>query len=158
MNNSIARFSVSRQPDEVSDRDNQLERRRRDIEDIACADALSIYLTDIGEPGEQFEIEARIERLNEFWGGKKLSEVNAQTCAAYVRHRGNRGGARRDLETFRAAINHHAKEGFIGAWYACRFHLRARHVIAGSRRSSSADLASSAPSGEADDPFGDVER
>jgi integrase len=90
----------------------QPERRRQDIEDIDCADVLSIYLTDIGEPGDQFEIEARIERLNEFWGGKKLSAVNARTCAAYVKHRGNRGGARRDLETFRAAINHHAKEGF----------------------------------------------
>ena len=90
----------------------QPERRRQDIEDIDCADVLSIYLTDIGEPGDQFEIEARIERLNEFWGGKKLSKVSAQTCAAYVKHRGNRGGARRDLETFRAAINHHAKEGF----------------------------------------------
>jgi len=90
----------------------QPERRRQDVEDIDCADVLSIYLTDIGEPGDQFEIEARIERLNEFWGGKKLSEVNAQTCAAYGKHRGNRGGARRDLETFRAAINHHAKEGF----------------------------------------------
>jgi len=89
----------------------QPERRRQDIEDIDCADVL-IYLTDIREPGDQFEIEARIERLNEFWGGKKLSKVSAQTCAAYVKHRGNRGGARRDLETFRAAINHHAKEGF----------------------------------------------
>jgi hypothetical protein len=59
----------------------QPERRRQDIEDIDCADVLSIYLTDIGEPGEQFEIEARIERLNEFWGGKKLLAVNAQTCA-----------------------------------------------------------------------------
>jgi integrase len=41
-----------------------------------------------------------------------LSEVNAHTCLAYARHRGNRGGARRDLESLRAAINHHAKEGF----------------------------------------------
>jgi integrase len=90
----------------------QPERRRQDIEDIDCADVLSIYLTDIGEPGDQFEIEARIGRLNEFWGGKKLAQVNSQTCAVYVKHRGNRGGARRDLETFRAAINHHAKEGF----------------------------------------------
>jgi integrase len=90
----------------------QPERRRQDIEDIDCADVLSIYLSDIGEPGDQFEIEARIERLNEFWGGKKLSKVSAQTCSAYVKHRGNRGGARRDLETLRAAINHHAKEGF----------------------------------------------
>jgi integrase len=90
----------------------QPERRRQDIEDIDCADVLSIYLTDIGEPGGQFEIEARIERLNEFWGGRKLSAVNAQSCAAYVKSRGSRGGARRDLETFRAAINHHSKEGF----------------------------------------------
>jgi integrase len=90
----------------------QPERSRRDIENIDCADVLSIYLTDVGEPGEQFEIAARIGRLNEFWGGKTLSQVNAQTCAAYARHRGNRGGARRDLEGLRAAINHHSKEGF----------------------------------------------
>jgi hypothetical protein len=90
----------------------QPQRRRQNIENIDCADVLSIYLTDIGEPGGQFEIEARIDRLNEFWGGEKLSAVNAQACAAYVKRRGTRGGARRDLETFRAGINHHAKEGF----------------------------------------------
>jgi integrase len=72
---------------------------------------LSIYLTDVGEPGEQFEIEARIGRLNDFWGGKTLSEVNSRSCAGYIKHRGRAGGARRDLQTFRAAINHHAKEG-----------------------------------------------
>lgn len=90
----------------------QPERSRRDIEDIDCADVVSIYLTDIGEPDEQYEIEPRIERLNEYWGGKMLAHVNAQTCAGYTKHRGGRGGARRDLETLRAAINHHAKEGF----------------------------------------------
>ena len=90
----------------------QPERSRRDIEDIDCADVLSIYLTDIGEPGEQHEIEPRIERLNEYWGGKMLAQVNAQSCTGYAKHRGNPGGARRDLETLRAAINHHAKEGF----------------------------------------------
>jgi integrase len=88
------------------------ERRHRDIDQIDCADVLSIYLGDVGEPGDQFEIAARIGRLNEFWGGKMLSAVNAQTCLAYAKHRGNNGGARRDLETLRAAINHHAKEGF----------------------------------------------
>jgi integrase len=88
------------------------ERRRQDIEDIDCADVLSIYLTDVGEPGDQFEVTARIGRLNEYWGGKTLSQVNSQTCAGYVKHRGSRGGARRDLETFRATINHHAKEGY----------------------------------------------
>jgi integrase len=90
----------------------QPARRHRDIEEIDCADVLSVYLSDVGEPGDQFEIAARIGRLNEFWGGKMLSEVNAHTCLAYARHRGNKGGARRDLESLRAAINHHAKEGF----------------------------------------------
>jgi integrase len=33
-------------------------------------------------------------------------------CRAYTKHRGNDGGSRRDLEDLRAAINHHAKEGF----------------------------------------------
>jgi len=42
------------------------ERRRRDIEEIDCADVLAIYLTDVGEPNDQFELEARIERLNEY--------------------------------------------------------------------------------------------
>ncbi|GLR92469.1 hypothetical protein ACVMFA_007235 [Bradyrhizobium liaoningense] len=90
----------------------QPERSRQDIEDIDCADVLSIYLTDIGEPGEQHEIEPRMKRLNEYWGGKTLAQVNAQTCAGYTKRRGSSGGARRDLETLRAAINHHAKEGF----------------------------------------------
>jgi integrase len=90
----------------------QPTRRHRDIEEIDCADVLSIYLSDIGEPGDQFEIAARIGRLNEFWGGRMLSEINAHSCGAYLKHRGSKGGARRDLETLRAAINHHAKEGF----------------------------------------------
>src|SRR3954452_2213308 len=37
----------------------QPERCRREIEEIDCADVLSIYLTDVGEPGEQFEIGPR---------------------------------------------------------------------------------------------------
>jgi integrase len=41
-----------------------------------------------------------------------LAEVNGVNCRAYTKHRGNDGGSRRDLEDLRAAINHHAKEGF----------------------------------------------
>jgi hypothetical protein len=32
-----------------------------------------------GNPAIKFEIAARIGRLNEFWGGKTVSEVNAHT-------------------------------------------------------------------------------
>lgn len=91
----------------------QPERRRRDIEEIDCADVLSVYLADAGEAGNEFDdLIGRIGRLNEFWGGKVLAAVNSQECGEYVRHRGNKGGSRRDLETLRAAINHHANQGF----------------------------------------------
>jgi hypothetical protein len=91
----------------------QPERRRRDIEGIDCADVLSIYLADAGDAGNEFDdLSSRIGRLNEFWGGKMLAEVNPHECGKYVTHRGNKGGSRRDLETFRAAINHHANQGF----------------------------------------------
>ena len=39
-----------------------------------------------------------------------LSQITAAECRGYVKHRGKVGGARADLETLRAAINHHAKE------------------------------------------------
>jgi integrase len=91
----------------------QPERRRRDIEEIDCADVLSIYLADTGEAGNEFDdLTSRIGRLNEFWGGKVVADVNSRECGEYVKHRGNRGGSRRDLETLRAAINHHANQGF----------------------------------------------
>jgi integrase len=59
----------------------------------------------------QKQLEARVARLNEFWGARKLPDVNGQTCRDYTTWRGSNGGARRDLEDLRAAINHHAKEG-----------------------------------------------
>ena len=50
-------------------------------------------------------------RLNAWLGAKMLSEVTGKHCREYQAARNNRGGARRDLEDLRAAINHHAKEG-----------------------------------------------
>src|SRR5690242_17552474 len=68
----LARASATKPPQEAEQaladyiaQKYRPERRRRDIEEIYCADVLSIYLTDVGEPGEQFEIEARIGRLND---------------------------------------------------------------------------------------------
>ena len=37
--------------------------------------------------------------------------MTGDECRRYEAERGNRGGARRDLEDLRAAINHHAKQG-----------------------------------------------
>ena len=87
-------------------------RKERDIEVIDIADVLGVYFADTGHrQASRRKFEGRIARLNEFWGGKKLAEVTGETCREYVRQRGNVGGARRDLEDLRAAIEHHAKEG-----------------------------------------------
>jgi integrase len=90
----------------------QPKRKEQDIEEIAVADVLSIFVDDRREHQRNKRgFDERIARLNDWWGEKTLSAINGETCRAYQKHRGNRGGARRDLEDLRAAINHHAKEG-----------------------------------------------
>jgi integrase len=89
----------------------QPTRHARDIDRIDIADVLSIYLEDCGpQVIDQQKLERCIGRLNEYWGGKMLSQITTAECRGYVKHRGKVGGARADLETLRAAINHHAKE------------------------------------------------
>ncbi|RUM06762.1 site-specific integrase [Rhizobium chutanense] len=52
-----------------------------------------------------------LERITDFFGDMVLTEVRGQSCRDYAIDRGNPGGARRDLEMLRAAINHyHAEE------------------------------------------------
>lgn len=86
-------------------------RRARDIDAIDVADVLSVYLDDCGgRVADQAKLERCIARLNDFWGGNALADVTSAECRAYVKKRGKTGGARSDLETLRAAINHHAKE------------------------------------------------
>lgn len=89
-------------------------RKERELEAISVADVLSIYADDCAPKGEaaRKKFDQRIGRLNDFFGGKSLSEINGETCRAYVASRGNAGGSRRDLEDLRSAINHHAEEGF----------------------------------------------
>lgn len=103
------------------------KRRVRHIDDIATADVLSIYLdAQLDKLRNRFNVDSesedtipdirkfkkRIERLNEWWGAKMLGEVNGEACRSYAKKRGKRGGARRDLEDLRAAIGHHAAEGY----------------------------------------------
>jgi integrase len=92
----------------------QPSRQRHDIDEIDVADVISIYVDDrkLQESEGANKLFARLERLNEFWGAKKLAEVNGETCREYARQCGTDGSARRDLEDLRAAINHHAKEGY----------------------------------------------
>lgn len=55
----------------------------------------------------------RFGALNEFWCSEKvhlLSQITGDTCRLYAATRTG-GAARRELEDFRAAINHHRREG-----------------------------------------------
>src|SRR4029077_10541976 len=86
-------------------------RRARDIANIPLGDVIAIYYQDKGgEKCEDPTLLGHTERLNEFWGQRKLIEVNPKTCRDYVASRPGSGGARRDLEVLRAAINNHSAQ------------------------------------------------
>ena len=107
----IERRSKRSQP--TSQQNTSPLRKERDIEAIDVADVLSIYDDDTRDRQvNKSKFDERLRRLNDFWGGRMLSDVTGETCREYVSTRGTDGGARRDLEDLRAAINHHAAEGF----------------------------------------------
>ena len=83
----------------------QPSRKERDIELIDVEDVLAVYEADCGSRlAKRKQFDTRLERLNEFWGARKLSEVNGEACREYVRVRGSVGGARRDLEEDRKSV------------------------------------------------------
>lgn len=98
----------------------QPERRERPLSEIRVADVLKIYADDVipnqARPEKAAE---RGERLLKFFGAKRLDEITGKLCREYVdgragkgkSNKGTGGGAKRDLEDLRAAINHHAKLG-----------------------------------------------
>ncbi len=98
----------------------QPARRERPLATIKIADVIKIYLDDV-VPGQARPERAaeRAERLLQFFGMMTLDRITGSLCREYAtwRHgqghsnKGKGGGAKRDLEDLRAAINHHAKEG-----------------------------------------------
>lgn len=79
---------------------------------IELADVLTIYAQDkVPLQARPRETALRIEALEQFWGHRKLAEVNGKTCRAYALSRPSRSSARRELEDLRSAIGYHRKEG-----------------------------------------------
>jgi integrase len=77
---------------------------------------LNIYLTDKGASvSRPHELAQRISALALFFGTKRLDAVNGPLCRDYVKERGSVAAAKRELEDFRAAINHHRREGLCNA-------------------------------------------
>jgi integrase len=90
------------------------ERKMRDVDRIPLADVLLIYHADrrdgFSQELQQRRFDASIGRLNDYFGKHKLGQMSQTLTNGYAKHRGNLGGARRDLENLRAAINHHSKQ------------------------------------------------
>lgn len=79
----------------------------RDPLSVPVADVCALYLEEIApkhaRPGETAR---RILAVAEFFGSKTLAAVNGASCRAYAAGRPGQA-ARRELEDFRAAINHY---------------------------------------------------
>lgn len=91
----------------------QPERRQRLIHEIPLADVLTIYAKErMPELATEEKTRSRLEKLMEWWGDKSLADVTGQTCKNYADWKGNRGGARRDLQDLSAAIGYHLKQGY----------------------------------------------
>ena len=93
------------------------ERKLRDVDKIPIADVLAIYFKDRSAKYDEETQELQIRRLKQaisrlagHFGRKMLGEMSTDLANGYVKKRGGKGGARRDLEVLRAAIRHHAKE------------------------------------------------
>jgi hypothetical protein len=77
---------------------------------IPVADVLAQYGADIAPTHSRpKETAQRIHRLLGFFGDKMLIEVNGDLCRSFMALRTTRTAARNDLETLRAAINHHRR-------------------------------------------------
>lgn len=86
-------------------------KRNRPSSELEIADVLSVYLTERSDKtARPKETESAIGRLNDFWGAMHCNEIVGPTCRQFWAHRKSLSGARRDLETLRAAMNHYKRE------------------------------------------------
>ena len=112
----------------------------RSLNNVACADVLMLYLTDLPADSPSREtIRYHCKALSAYWGDKSLADVKGSTCRQYVSQRTSQktmpsslrgsssGGmpstkqsvksstARQELKTFQAAINHWHRESPLEA-------------------------------------------
>lgn len=77
------------------------------------ADVLTSYAREHGQDtSNPDQIDYRIEKLNEFWGDKKVADISEEACRAYGEWRKTGAGTwGNDLITLGAAINHDFRKG-----------------------------------------------
>lgn len=78
---------------------------------VGIAAVMAVYL-EVKEPtiARPAELRARVANIVRFWGAMAVDAIKGDTCRRYVKERGAKIAARRELETLRAAVRHYAKE------------------------------------------------
>jgi integrase len=85
---------------------------KRDTDQIAIADVLTLYADNVGpNVARPHQLADRLIRLLEFFDRKTLADLNGALCREYAKRATTDAVARRDLEDLRAAVNHHRREG-----------------------------------------------
>ena len=88
----------------------------RDPAACKVADVIAIYAEDVAHKHTRpRETAARLGRILDFFGATTLACINRKACEDYVRQRGAKAAARRELEDLRAAIRHHWEAGLCTA-------------------------------------------
>lgn len=79
--------------------------------EVTLGDVIIVYANEkapkTARPKETFSM---LDRLTDFFGDMSVSDVRGRVCREYADERGNEGGARRDLEVLRAAVNYYHGE------------------------------------------------
>lgn len=79
--------------------------------EVSVGDVVIVYSEEKAQQtARPKETLAMLDRVNDFFGDMLLTEIKGQTCREYATDRCNLGGARRDLEALRAAINYYHAE------------------------------------------------
>jgi len=80
-------------------------------DEVSIGDVLIVYLREkSAKTARPKETESMIGRLNDFFGDMAVTAIRGKTCREFADKRGNEGGARRDLEVLRAAVNYYHSE------------------------------------------------
>lgn len=81
---------------------------KRNLDQIPAADVMALYGHEIAiKHSRPQETIRRLNNLTKFFGAYSLAEINKSLCRDYAKSRKKPQAARRELEDFRAAINHY---------------------------------------------------
>lgn len=115
-------------------RHRAIDTTQRDPAQISCADVIALYIRHFPAPPACYHATP----LLAFFGLRTLAELNGQLCRDFASQRGQKvslATARREMETFQAAINHWHRESPLAAvpqlWKPAKAEARQRYLTRG---------------------------